>query len=270
MTDTSSIDQTTCNGSLTCQAWQSPDSAAAWAVRVLGETQHQTCDGCTTTQTTPGVGLAPLIQETYNTKLQSLQVLVSGAQPITPENLQAAGSPAMAISRGVIEALRDEQDQGILTQRLASEVALSTVLEQALTLQRTCLQAVMNRTWPQIGWLSKLSLTKVMYSNRRFRISGPNWKFGANCRRTLRWPSSSGGKIEGMLLTASTRAIRRETDSTRYRSKAARQIDCQWREQGTAATPALSLSLCLAVEFCPTGCGCRRKYCWHPCCRRRK
>lgn len=139
VSDTSAIDQATCNGSLTCQAWQSPDAAAAWAVRVLGETQQQTCDGCTTTQTTPGVGLAPLIQETYNTKLQSLQSLVSGAQPITLENLQAAGSSAMAISRGVIEALRDEQDQGILTQRLASEVALSTVLEQALTLQRTLL-----------------------------------------------------------------------------------------------------------------------------------
>ena len=139
ITDTSSMDQSACNNSLTCQTWQSPDAAAAWAVRVLGENQQQTCDGCTTTQTTPGVGLAPLIQQTYSTKLQSLQALVNGTQPITPDNLQAAGSSAMPITRGVIEALRDEQDQGILTQRLASEVALSTVLEQALTLQRTLL-----------------------------------------------------------------------------------------------------------------------------------
>ncbi len=137
--ETSSIDPATCNNSLVCQTWNSPDAAAAWAVRVLGETQVQTCDGCTTTQTTPGVGLTPLIQETYATKLQALYGLISGTQPISSENLQAAGSSAVPITRGVIEALRDEQDQNVLSQRLASEVALSTVLEQALTLQRTLL-----------------------------------------------------------------------------------------------------------------------------------
>lgn len=139
VTETSSIDPTTCNNSLVCQTWASPDAAAAWATRVLGETQVQTCDGCNTTQTTPGVGLTPLIQETYVTKLQALQALVNGTQPISADNLQAAGSSAVPITRGVIEALRDEQDQNILSQRLASEVALSTVLEQALTLQRTLL-----------------------------------------------------------------------------------------------------------------------------------
>jgi hypothetical protein len=39
----------------------------------------------------------------------------------------------------VIEALRDEPDQDLLARRLASEVALSSVLEKALLLQRTLL-----------------------------------------------------------------------------------------------------------------------------------
>src|SRR5690606_22184028 len=43
------------------------------------------------------------------------------------------------ITRGVIEALRDEPDQDILARRLASEVALASVLEKALLLQRTLL-----------------------------------------------------------------------------------------------------------------------------------
>ncbi len=137
--DTSSIDATTCDNRLTCQTWSSPQAASDWATRVLGEREQQTCESCTKTQTTPGVGLTPLIQEEYDTKLKALQDLVTGAKPTTPANLDAAGSDALPITRGVIEALRDEPDQDVLGQRLASEVALSSVLEKALLLQRTLL-----------------------------------------------------------------------------------------------------------------------------------
>jgi len=53
--------------------------------------------------------------------------------------LREAGSVSLPITRGVIEALRDEPDQDILAHRLASEVALASVLEKALLLQRTLL-----------------------------------------------------------------------------------------------------------------------------------
>jgi integrating conjugative element protein (TIGR03755 family) len=139
VTDTSAIDTVTCNDRLTCSLWSSPDAAAAWANRVLGETAHATCEDCTKTQTTAGVGLTPLIQEEYDRSLQALQGLVTGSQAPTVENLQAAGSNAMPITRGVIEALRDEPDQDLLAKRLASEVALSAVLERALLLQRMLL-----------------------------------------------------------------------------------------------------------------------------------
>lgn len=139
VTDTSSIDSTTCGNRLTCQTWSSPQVASDWATRVLGEREQQTCETCTKTQTTPGVGLTPVIQEEYDTKLKALQDLVTGTKPTTSANLEAAGSDALPITRGVIEALRDEQDQAILGQRLASEVALSSVLEKALLLQRTML-----------------------------------------------------------------------------------------------------------------------------------
>lgn len=139
ITDTSPIETNSCSGRLTCVTWPSPDVAAAWAVRVLGETQHRTCDTCTKTQATAGVGLTPLIQEEYERKLQALQGLVSGAQALTVENLEAAGSTAMPITRGVIEALRDEPDQNLLAHRVASEIALAAVLERALLLQRILL-----------------------------------------------------------------------------------------------------------------------------------
>jgi integrating conjugative element protein (TIGR03755 family) len=106
---------------------------------VLGEREQQTCQSCTKTQSTPGVGLAPLIQDEYDTKLKALQELVTGAKPLNADNLDAAGSGSLTITRGVVEALRDEPDQDLLAKRLASEVALSSVLEKALMLQRTLL-----------------------------------------------------------------------------------------------------------------------------------
>ena len=139
VTDTTSIASSACNNQLTCEAWSSPDDAASWAVRVLGDEQEQTCTDCTKTATTPGVGLTPLVQQTYQSKVQAIDALLSGAQPLTTQNLQAAGSDAVPITRGVVEALRDDSDESLLSQRLASEVSLSSVLEQALTLQRVLL-----------------------------------------------------------------------------------------------------------------------------------
>lgn len=139
LNDATTIPAAACNNSLTCQAWPSPDAAATWAVRVLGEREQRTCEDCDKTQTTAGTGLTPLIQEEFEAHLKALQDLLTGAQPMSVDNLEAAGSNAMPITRGVIESLRDEQDQDILAQRLASEIALSSVLEKALTLQRTLL-----------------------------------------------------------------------------------------------------------------------------------
>lgn len=138
VSDTSAIAQAGC-ASLSCQTWPSPDAAVQWATRVLGEQEQRTCEACTKTQTVPGVGLTPLIQEEYDAKLQVLQELVTGARNTTFENLHDAGSASLPITRGVIEALRDEPDQDILARRLASEVALASVLEKALLLQRTLL-----------------------------------------------------------------------------------------------------------------------------------
>jgi integrating conjugative element protein (TIGR03755 family) len=138
VTDTSSISSASC-ASLSCRAWTSPQAAVDWATRVLGEQEQRTCESCTKTATTPGVGLTPLIQEEYDTKLQALRELIGGSRATSADSLNAAGSVSLPITRGVIEALRDEPDQDVLVRRLASEVALASVLEKALLLQRTLL-----------------------------------------------------------------------------------------------------------------------------------
>nr|WP_239442194.1 integrating conjugative element protein [Saezia sanguinis] len=135
----SAINAQDCNGNLICQTWSSPEEAAQFAVRVLGEQEQRTCEDCVKTQTIAGVGLTPIIQEEYEVKLEALSALISGESLTTFENLEAASSNSIPITRGVIEALREEPDLDLLAKRLASEVALSSVLEKALLLQRTLL-----------------------------------------------------------------------------------------------------------------------------------
>ncbi|WP_425299804.1 integrating conjugative element protein [Pseudomonas asplenii] len=138
-TDNSSIDPKACNSGLLCKTWKSPDEAAGFANRVLGEDEQQTCEDCTKSTATAGVGLTPLIQEEYEAKLKALKALIDGSQTTTPENLASAGSNSMPITRGVITALRDEPDQELLAQRLVSEIAVTSILEKALLLQRALL-----------------------------------------------------------------------------------------------------------------------------------
>ena len=211
-TDTSSIARSACGNRLTCQTWSSPGAAAAFANRVLGEREQRTCENCTKTQTTPGVGLTPVIQEEYETKLQVLQELVTGARPTTLVNLDAAGSSSLPITRGVIEALRDEPDQDVLGRRLASEAALSSVLEKALLLQRTLLTG---KKEPNVA-ANELAVQAVDQENSALEQEINNLKTELELRRTL-----AGNSAMAIIQRHSTRAAGSrgvfEGDTTRDR-----------------------------------------------------
>ncbi|MNZ41730.1 hypothetical protein D3C78_592860 [compost metagenome] len=139
VTESAAIVGNDCDDTALCRTWSTPQSAADWAVRVLGETEVATCDDCETRRTTAGAGLTPLIQEAYTEHLQALQALLDGSTPINADSLAAASSPMLQVSRGVIEALRDDPDQDLLARRLASETALSSVIDKSLLLLRTLL-----------------------------------------------------------------------------------------------------------------------------------
>jgi len=211
-TDTLSIARNACGNRLTCQTWSSPQAAADWATRVLGEREQRTCESCTKTQTTPGVGLTPMIQEEYETKLQVLQELVTGARPTTLANLAAAGSSPLPITRGVIEALRDEPDQDVLGKRLASEAALSNVLEKALLLQRTLLTG---KKEPNVA-ANELAVRAVDQENSALEQEIDNLKTELELRRTL-----AGNSAMAIIQRHSIRAVGSrgvfEGDTTRDR-----------------------------------------------------
>lgn len=179
--DATPIDAATCADRLTCRAWPSPAAASAWAIRVLGEQEHRTCEGCTKTQSTAGVGLTPLIQEEYEAKIQSIQGLVTGNDAMSLENLEGAGSNAVPITRSVIEALRDEPDQDLLGKRLASEAALASVLEKALLLQRTMLTG---RKEPNVA-ANQLAQDAISHESALLQEEINNLKTDLELRRML-------------------------------------------------------------------------------------
>lgn len=86
-----------------------------------------------------GIGLHPLIDEERAKILPLLADLVNGSQKPGFDNLAKASGGSMQLTRGVVEALRDDPDAGVLTERLAGELALARVTEQALLARRTLL-----------------------------------------------------------------------------------------------------------------------------------
>ncbi|EJM1221397.1 integrating conjugative element protein [Salmonella enterica] len=145
VTDTGSISASQCQGEL-CQVWSKPEEAASWMTRVVGEqtinvAPDNDASGSSEEKTgaQAGVGLSPLIAEEQEKIMEVLTELVSGSIKPTYENLSKASGGSLQLTRGVVEALRDEPDAAVLVQRLSGEMALARVMEQALMARRTLL-----------------------------------------------------------------------------------------------------------------------------------
>jgi integrating conjugative element protein (TIGR03755 family) len=138
--DESPIPITDCANRFACQAWRSPAEAVEFATQILGEEEKQTCDSCMKTKTRPGMGLAPLIQETTDDRVDKIGALVGGAA-FTDASLREAGTDGLPITRGLIEALRGDPDKNALVTRLASETAMMDVLQKTVLLQRTLMSS---------------------------------------------------------------------------------------------------------------------------------
>ncbi|WP_397458517.1 integrating conjugative element protein [Pseudomonas asplenii] len=203
VTDTSPIPHESCGNRLGCLNWPSPQAAADWANRVLGEQLQRTCDGCSKTDTTAGAGLTPLIQEEYEAKLNALQDLVARRVPSTPTNLEMASSNALPITRGLVEALREEPDQDLLGKRLASEAALSSVLEKALLLQRTLLTG---RQEPNVA-ANDLAQQAIAQESDLLTLEIQNLKTELELRRSLAANTASEILRRNQSRTDSSRAI---------------------------------------------------------------
>lgn len=145
VTSNNSVGSTSCNGTV-CQRYKSSDEAAAAVVKVLGDRSIRTCretSECTSGgadnqpgSTVAGTGFSPVLEDATKTNLEQLSKLVNGQLQPTADNLAALKTGSLVVTRGVIQALRDDPDRAALVQRLAGELAMSDTVEAALTMRR--------------------------------------------------------------------------------------------------------------------------------------
>ncbi|WP_245853349.1 integrating conjugative element protein [Pasteurella oralis] len=134
----SAIPETQCDGMM-CTEWKTPADAATWVRDVLGDKTISTCENCgVPPKSVAGTGLAPKIeQESINVMTHFEQVLNSPT--LTQEQLGSISSTTVSVTRGLIEALREDPDAPLLAARLSQEVAISRTLEKALVARRMLL-----------------------------------------------------------------------------------------------------------------------------------
>ncbi len=122
------------------EIWSSPAEARDWTVDVVGENIVTTCDTCRK-DSIPGTGLLPKLYQESATVTTEIQNLVSGATPPTLTNLDQITAPGVAITRQVIETIREmpASEQSLIMGRLVSEISTARTVEKALYARRLLL-----------------------------------------------------------------------------------------------------------------------------------
>ena len=138
VTDTSPVP--TASATRLSEIWASPAEARDWTVDVVGENIVTTCDTCRK-DSIPGTGLLPKLYQESATVTTEIQNLVSGATPPTLANLDQITAPGVAITRQVIEAIREmpASEQSLIMGRLVSEISTARTVEKALYARRLLL-----------------------------------------------------------------------------------------------------------------------------------
>ncbi|MEW8523849.1 MAG: integrating conjugative element protein [Candidatus Thiodiazotropha endolucinida] len=122
------------------EIWATPTAARGWVVDVVGENIVTTCDTCRK-DSIPGTGLLPKLNQEATAVTVDIQSLVSGATPLTLANLDNVTAPGVAITRQVIEAIREmpASEQSLIMGRLVSEISTARTVEKALYARRLLL-----------------------------------------------------------------------------------------------------------------------------------
>jgi integrating conjugative element protein (TIGR03755 family) len=122
------------------EIWPAPVDARDWVVDVVGENIVTTCDTCRK-DSIPGTGLLPKLHQESTAVTVDLQNLVSGAMPLTLTNLDNVTAPGIAITRQVVEAIREmpTTEQGLIIGRLVAEISTARTVEKALYARRLLL-----------------------------------------------------------------------------------------------------------------------------------
>ena len=122
------------------EIWRTPNAARNWTVEVVGENIVTTCDTCRK-DSVPGTGLLPKLNEESDAVTRDVQKLVDGVTSPTRGNLEKIAAPGVAITRQVVEAIRDmpPTERRLIVGRLVSEISTARTVEKALYARRLLL-----------------------------------------------------------------------------------------------------------------------------------
>lgn len=120
-----------------CTLWRTPEEAAAWTKKVVGDTELRSCDGCEKTESIAGTGLIRELEDEQKEIHENLVDMMRGGEITQAKLDQVSAGEGLAVSRGVIEALRSDPQGTLLAQRLSSEIALARTLTKAMWARRT-------------------------------------------------------------------------------------------------------------------------------------
>ena len=138
--DGSPVGPTACGDSDICRVWDDPDKMAAWMRRVVGEIEVRTCDGCQKVASEAGLGLASLYRREKSALQNILQPLAQTRVVPSEAVLEGlTGGGGFRVTRRLIEAIRDEPRAVDVANRLAGELAVGRVMEQAAMARRAML-----------------------------------------------------------------------------------------------------------------------------------
>lgn len=138
-TETENVTSGNCSG-LLCQTWEKPVEMTEWLTHVIGEQTLITCqtDCGPKSKSQPGVGITPEIEKENIQTLVNLQAALNMETPSSAV-LAELSSPSVPVTRGLIEALKDDPDVEVLSQRLSSEIAVSKTVGKLLLARRAIL-----------------------------------------------------------------------------------------------------------------------------------
>lgn len=139
------VSESACRGAL-CRQYKNSEEAAKAVVTALGDRAIRTCSEAADCRSggadnqpgasVPGTGFSPVLEDTTQDNLVILTRLVNGQLKPDAKNLATLKSGDLAVTRGVIQALKDDPDNAALIRRLAGELAMSETVSVALGMRR--------------------------------------------------------------------------------------------------------------------------------------
>ena len=122
------------------ELWNTPAEARDWVVDVVGENIVTTCDTCRK-DSVPGTGLLPKLHQESIDGDDGPAESGQWGHAADPGQPGAVTAPGIAITRQVIEAIRDmpASEQGLIIGRLVSEISTARTVEKALYARRLLL-----------------------------------------------------------------------------------------------------------------------------------